>query len=451
MAKEYPSPFQESAIWSAKTFFAIVVIGFLTITLIWLTGYVLGFLQPVLVPLAVAGIIAYLLNPLIGMLTNKGMGQRTAMMIVFVAFLVLIVLLVTVVVVPTFGQADDLYASREEIKAKVTKGIQHVFSGIQDRLGTDAAREWYDKGIARLSEAGPQITQNIGGWLWSRVSGVFGFLGYVLGLFLVPIYLFYFLKESHHIAGSWSDYLPLKASKFKNEVVETISEINGYLISFFRGQMLVSMIDGALVGTALLVMGLDYALLIGVFVALLGLLPYIGNALCLIPAMLIALAQFSDPAAQFGSGWGMDQGWMYAVMVFVIFTGVQQLNSLVTAPKIVGDSVGLHPLTVIFSVLFWSLVLGGLLGALLAVPLTAAVKVILRRYVWEKRLRVQTVGGAAALIDELVSANPEVEPEEKLEAAIKSASSNAKKAATKKRPATKKRAAAKKSAKKTTT
>ena len=63
------------------------------------------------------------------------------------------------------------------------------------------------------------------------------------------------------------------------------------------------------------------------------------------------------------------------------------LHSLVTAPKIVGDSVGLHPLTVIFSMLFWSLVLGGFVGALLAVPLTAAVKVLFRRFIWERQLR----------------------------------------------------------------
>jgi len=77
--------------------------------------------------------------------------------------------------------------------------------------------------------------------------------------------------------------------------------------------------------------------------------------------------------------------WAYPVIVLLIFVTLQQINGLVTAPKIVGDSVGLHPLTVIFSVLFWSFLLGGLLGALLAVPLTAAIKVLFRRYLWERR------------------------------------------------------------------
>jgi predicted PurR-regulated permease PerM len=74
------------------------------------------------------------------------------------------------------------------------------------------------------------------------------------------------------------------------------------------------------------------------------------------------------------------------LIVLAVFFILQQINGLVTAPRIVGDSVGLHPLTVIFSVIFWSFLLGGLLGALLAVPLTAAIKVLFRRYLWERRL-----------------------------------------------------------------
>jgi predicted PurR-regulated permease PerM len=77
---------------------------------------------------------------------------------------------------------------------------------------------------------------------------------------------------------------------------------------------------------------------------------------------------------------------MYVAAVCTIFFVVQQINSLATAPKIVGDSVGLHPMTVIFSMLFWSILLGGFIGALLAVPLTAAMKVLFRRYVWERQM-----------------------------------------------------------------
>ena len=104
--------------------------------------------------------------------------------------------------------------------------------------------------------------------------------------------------------------------------------------------------------------------------------------ICLIPACIIAFIHFGQETNQNFLG---SNPWVYVGAVLAIFLVVQQINSLVTAPKIVGDSVGLHPMTVIFSMLFWSLLLGGFIGALLAVPLTAAVKVLVRRYIWERK------------------------------------------------------------------
>jgi predicted PurR-regulated permease PerM len=217
-------------------------------------------------------------------------------------------------------------------------------------------------------------------WLTAGSSKLVGFFGLVLGMIMVPVYLFFFLKDSASIRQHWHEYVPLKASRFKTELVSTLQEINGYLISFFRGQVIVAAIDGLLVGVALMIFGLPYALLIGIFMAILGVIPYIGNILCLIPACIIAYLH-SQSVQPFGLS-----PWAYVGCVVALFVIVQQINSLVTAPKIVGDSVGLHPLTVIFSMLFWSLLLGGFVGTLLAVPLTAAVKVLFRRYIWERQL-----------------------------------------------------------------
>jgi predicted PurR-regulated permease PerM len=227
-------------------------------------------------------------------------------------------------------------------------------------------------------------------WLTAGSSKVMGFLGLLIGMIMVPVYLFFFLKDSASIRSHWHDYVPLKASRFKTSLVETLQEINGYLVSFFRGQVLVAAIDGILVGLALTIFGLPYGLLIGVFMAILGVVPYIGNILCLIPACIIAYLHAQAP------GFGMSP-WAYVGCVVGIFIVVQQINSLVTAPKIVGDSVGLHPLTVIFSMLFWSLVLGGFVGALLAVPLTAAVKVLFRRFIWERQLKENS--GTGMILD----------------------------------------------------
>jgi predicted PurR-regulated permease PerM len=92
--------------------------------------------------------------------------------------------------------------------------------------------------------------------------------------------------------------------------------------------------------------------------------------ICYIPAVIIAAAQFGD--------------WTHPLIVTAIFILANNIDGMFIAPKIVGESVGLHPLTVIVSVLAWSLILGGLLGALLAVPLTATIKVLLKRYFWDR-------------------------------------------------------------------
>ncbi len=461
-----PTRFQRKTIWNALTALAIVLIGTIAVGFIILGGKILGFLQPVLVPVAVAGITAYLLEPVIGWLTKHGWKHNRAMMTVYIAFLIAVALLIVAVIVPTVGQASDLMAKSEGFQEQAMKLIKKGYNEVQTKLDIPEVQEYADKGLEAVSKIGPAV----GTWLWGKISGVFGLFGYALGMLLVPVYLFFFLREGHSISETWSDYLPLKASEFKDEVVSTLKEINQYLISFFRGQMVVSMIDGVLVAIVLAAIQLPYALLLGVFLAILGLIPYIGNLLVMIPAMLIALAFFgasaSGPVVQGGTAkvgeyvkiqvtekqsvkdkaraedsndptetdqpqeaepasaekpeakttgkksierilvtsvsadgktaegllhawkW-LPNVWAYPLIVLGIFVVLQQINGLVTAPKIVGDSVGLHPLTVIFSVLFWSLMLGGLLGALLAVPLTAALKVLFRRYIWERRIEGQ--------------------------------------------------------------
>jgi predicted PurR-regulated permease PerM len=102
-------------------------------------------------------------------------------------------------------------------------------------------------------------------------------------------------------------------------------------------------------------------------------IPYIGIILCWIPAVLIAAGQYGD--------------WNHPLLVTGVFIVVQNLEAIFIAPRIVGNSVGLHPMTVIVSIFVWGLLIGGLLGPILAVPLTATLKVLLARYVWGRRLR----------------------------------------------------------------
>ncbi len=427
----YPTPFQQKTLWNAATGVSILVLGALLVGMIWLVGYIFGFLQPVLIPLIVAGIIAYVLDPVVRLLEKRGMSRLWSVITLFVTVLIGATLLVATVL-PGLQRGQSALKraiaqsqktpTQEPIPPELLPAAQSSGDGAENlapalarslhKLRNKHQSGWIgwiltetdDEGKPILvdknavapesldyfshTRGGRILTENLDvifktgrGWVTAGSSKVFGFMGLLLGMIMVPVYLFFFLKDSASIRTHWHDYVPLKASKFKTSLVDTLQEINGYLVSFFRGQVLVAAIDGLLVGIALTFFGLPYGFLLGIMMALLGVIPYIGNIICLIPACIIAYlhSQGTHP-------WGLSPG-AYMGCVVGIFLVVQQINSLITAPKIVGDSVGLHPLTVIFSMLFWSLVLGGFVGALLAVPLTAAVKVLFRRFIWERQLK----------------------------------------------------------------
>lgn len=381
----YPTESQRRTFWSALTGLAIGVMGALVVGLVFVTAKLLNYLQPVLVPLAVAGILAYLLNPVVRKLEEKGASRLRAIIYVFASGAVCIALCISLALPPLIEELTKLYQNRVQIGHGLMEKVESTEWSRSALNWLNEPHKNFHEEAAELPE-GEQVAwekRNIGVWtsklsndvleLSSIMSGagkVFGFIGYGLGFLLVPVYLFFFLKETGSIQRRWKDFVPLKKSHLKTEVVETLTEMNGYLIAFFRGQVLVSIIDGVLTGLLLWMIGLDYAIVIGIALAILGVMPFIGFLVTLIPALIIAAAQWGD--------------WQHPLLVLGIFFLVQQIDGLFIQPKIIGDKVGLHPMTIIFSIFFWSLLLGGFLGALLAVPLTASVKVLFTRYVWER-------------------------------------------------------------------
>jgi predicted PurR-regulated permease PerM len=382
-----PSRFQWKVWWAALTALALIVLAGTFTGAGWLVVNAVGFLKPVVIPLAVAGILAYLLDPVVTWLTRRRFSRLWAVIAVFVAAIVLMTSLVLWVAPAVHRQGDNFRQNLPAYSQSVQKLVKSTVASakhlaelpiLQPKQPGEEPTEPFNAAIAEgvskaidwLQVESGKLVANAGTLVQKGIGGALGAIGLMLSLVLVPIFLFFFLKEGPQITATWSNYLPLRASPLKSELVSLISEINNYLINFFRGQLLVSLIDGALIGIALLFVGLDFAVLIGLMVGVLGLIPYAGVLISWIPAVLIATAQFGD--------------WGHPLLVTIIFIAVNQIDSLFIAPKIVGESVGLHPLTVIISVLAWSIVLGGLLGALLAVPLTATLKVLLKRYFWDR-------------------------------------------------------------------
>ncbi len=210
-------------------------------------------------------------------------------------------------------------------------------------------------------------------YLPKAFSYVAAWFGILVGLALVPIYAFYLLIEKRGIQSKWTNYLPVKDSAFKDELVFILQSINDYLIAFFRGQVLVAICDGILYGIGFLLIGLPYAILLGVAAMVLTIMPFIGAIVIFVTAMIIALVQFGD--------------WKHPLLVLVVFVVVQVLEGVVISPRIMRGRVGLHPLTIIISVMVGTTLLGGLLGGVLAIPLTAVLRVLMSRYVWKRPLR----------------------------------------------------------------
>jgi predicted PurR-regulated permease PerM len=436
---EFPTPWQKKTIWTALTALSMVGIGAISVGLIWIISNVIGFMQPILIPFAVAGVLAYLLDPVVSLIVGWGTSRQRAVISVFaivtIAFAGALVWIIPAIWTQTANLVQKVPTYRERVTQKVEQfntwahslelkyGVR-VLPQIPEKIenplaepetppGKPGAPATATTAPAPAPTVGPDVTAKAtaaeapaaldlqeflkGDWLrrtmpgllrktWTfitkSVGGFLGVFGFLLSMVIVPVYLYYFLIESKNIAASWGDYLPLRASTFKDEVVAAISEINGYLIAFFRGQLLVSLINGTVTGIGLVFVGLDFGLLIGLVLCFLGVIPYLGIVLCWIPAVIIASVQGGSWLISADAAW-----WVFPVVVTSIFVVVQQIDGLFITPKIVGESVGLHPMTVIASVFVWSLLMGGLLGAILAVPMTATIKVLLKRYVWQRKLR----------------------------------------------------------------
>ncbi|HWY75042.1 MAG TPA: AI-2E family transporter, partial [Verrucomicrobiae bacterium] len=208
-------------------------------------------------------------------------------------------------------------------------------------------------------------------WFGDQLGNVRTWAEFLLGFFVAPVCLFYFLLEKPRIQRRWTDYLPIHESKAKDELVFVLNAINDCMIVFFRGQVLVAACVGILLTIGYLIMGLHYAVLLGVVAATLGIVPYLGTIITLALALSVAAVQFGD--------------WTHPLLVLGIAAGVKVFEDFVISPKIMGDRAGLHPLTIIIAVMVGTTVLGGILGALLSIPLTAALRTLMFRYVWKEK------------------------------------------------------------------
>jgi predicted PurR-regulated permease PerM len=225
--------------------------------------------------------------------------------------------------------------------------------------------------VTSISSWLANILPRAGEWLFGQSGKVGSLIDILIGLVLIPIYAFYFLLEKRGIKSHWKDYLPIRNSHAKDELIFVLSAVNQYLIAFFRSQVLVALCNGIMYAIGFSIIGLDYALLLGFFAVLLTIIPFLGAVVVCIIGLLIAVMQSGD--------------WYQPFLVLVVVVVVQSIEAFLISPKIMGHRVGLHPMIIIVAVIAGTTIFGGLIGGVLAIPFAATLRVVMFRYVWKKR------------------------------------------------------------------
>jgi predicted PurR-regulated permease PerM len=418
--RDYPTPRQRRILWNALT--AVAALSLLVVAALTFYGFItfLSWSYPILLPIGLAVIIALVLDPVVGLLQKKGLGRETATLTVCLLAVIGFLIFWAYLLPPLVSQTGDFFknlpnmisngvakldssfgrtppASPLELAAPVvapaptTPPSTHELTFAEPPHPSPAesdllppATNHYEQGreeihawlLTNLPAIQETIQKNIANVIYSALGPVGQAFGFLLGFAFVPIYVYYFLADQDQIAKNWRELVPMRRSAMRDEVVSVLTEINVSLVSYFRGQIVVAFCNGLLTFIGLWIVGVPKSLVLGIITGALSIVPFLGIVCSIIPAVLLGfLSAQNDPTLQ----------WLRPLLVLVVFAMVQMTESMFITPRVQSHSTGLHPLAIILGILFWSMLLPGLLGPIVAVPLTCAVVVLLRRYIWQER------------------------------------------------------------------
>lgn len=324
-------------------------------------AFLLYLLLPILTPFLIAAILAYICDPLVDKLSKYGVGNfilgRTMATALVMLGILGVMTLLFLIIVPLLQKESLLLAER--LPALITNLRNNVEPWLQTKFGIS------------LNIDGTQI-QDLVTKNWKTAGGLFGdvlksagnrglaLIGVVANILLLPVVLFYLLRDWDGFLASISQLIP---RDWSDKMLEIAKEIDQVLAEFLRGQLAVMLAMSAFYVLGLWLAGLNMALPIGLVAGLLGFVPYLGIATGIVLALLVAALQFTS--------------FSQLIPVLLVFGIGQLLEGMLLTPKLVGNRIGLHPVVVIFALLA-----GGQLfdfaGVLLALPVSAAIAVGLR-------------------------------------------------------------------------
>jgi len=351
---------------SALTVVSLVVILAAVGALFWLAGVFLRRFSHVFLPLAVAGVVALLCRPYFDWLRTKlRLPAALALVVLFLSALAPLVAFGWFFGALIVGQIADLIAAFpdwwERVRTQVGERWPAVLAFFQTHPWGIKIRE---AAVSHEDEL-VQGLQLLSGRAWSAGAGVLRGAGALLGWVVTPVYLAFFLLAEGNPLQNVDHFLPFFKKETRDDVVFLAQEFVTIIVAFFRGQLIIALLQGILFAIGFSIVGLKFGLVLGLLLGLLNIIPYLGSIVGL--SITVPLAYFQD-----------EGGLWTAVGMLVVFVIVQMIEGYLLTPRIMGDRTGLHPMAIIVAIFFWGSALGGILGMILAIPLTAFLVVFWR-------------------------------------------------------------------------
>ncbi|MBN2161639.1 MAG: AI-2E family transporter [Pontiellaceae bacterium] len=352
-------PRQKATTAAAITLGAALVVIFFAFALTWGLARFAGVFKDVLLPPVVAGILAMLVRPyydwLLKVCRRKAAG---ALSIFFLTALVPLALLLwlagTFVANQLILLIDELPSMVNAMQEAARTNWPQIMA-LLEKYGVSAGLEGFIQDPGQMaSNAAQAAIEQIAQSILHMSQSVSSLLAWAV----LPVYLAFFLMAKPFEPQQIGEFLPFLKENTRKDVVYLFEQFVAILLTFFRGQIIIALIQGVLFAIGFALVGLPYGLMIGMLLGILNIIPYLGSIAGL--AVAIPLAYFGD-----------DGGVLRIVLVLVVFSAVQAIEGYVLTPRIMGERTGLHPAIIIFAVFFWGTALGGVLGMMLAIPLTA--------------------------------------------------------------------------------
>lgn len=330
---------------------------------IWGLYLMIEYLSDVLIPFAIAALLAYIINPLVLFLQNT-VRIKNRVIAVLISLLLVFALLfgITMIIVPLVSKdlshMGDLIKSLAQDPHLDKKAQEYIPPSLWKRIDELIQEEEFqaffhtDKFTNLAVDTAKKILPNVIGLFNSVLHLLIG----IMGLAIILLYLIFILLDYNKIMFQWTDLFPEQYHEIIKDVVKDFKSAMG---SYFRAQTLIASLVGILFAVGFSIIGLPMAVIFGLMVGAMNMVPYLQN-IAFVPASFFALVHSLETGQSF---------WVMMLLVLAVFAAVQLIQDAILTPKIMGDAIGLNPAIMLLSLSIWGKLLG-LLGLIIALPMT---------------------------------------------------------------------------------